>query len=182
MICFNKGNSLIKRMQKYRIVIVNLIINEYIEKHKHTCFTIGQINKSLTSLLPWGEVPSWEYIRNYVETPLNLSFKRVSWQTKKNFSRDLLINRLNYINLINIINQVSYIVVQIDEFWVGRNMFPSMVWTEKCWSGYALNDMIQSRWFVIAAIHNFSFETATISKINTNGIVFENFWKFLLRI
>ena len=50
----------------------------------------------------------------------------------------------------------------------------------KTWSGYDLNDTIQSRWSVIAAISNFSFETATISKNNTNEVVFVKFLKIII--
>ena len=59
-------------------------------------------------------------------------------------------------------------------------MFFWMAWTEKGWSGYDLNDTIQNLWSVIAAISNFSFETATISKINIDEVVFVKFLKILI--
>ena len=180
LMSINAWNSLIKYPQKYRKDKANLIIEEYVEKHKHTYFTIDQIKNYLTSLLPWNGIPSWEYIRKYMRNWLNLSYKRVSWRPKKNLNRDLLIKRLAYTHLIDTIDQDGYILVQIDEFSIGRNIFPSMAWTEKGWSGYALNDTIQNRWSVIAAISNFSFEAVAISKNNTNGAVFVEFLELLI--
>ena len=165
---------------KYRKDKANLIIEEYVEKHKHTYFTIDQIKNHFTSILPWNEIPSWEYIRKYMRNWLNLSFKRVSCRPKKNSNRDLLIKGLTYTHLIETIDQEGYILVQIDEFSIGRNIFPSMVWTEKGWSGYELNDTIQNRWSVIDAISNFSFEAVAISKNNTNGTVFVEFLELLI--
>ena len=51
LMSINAWNSLIKYPQKYKKDKANLIIEEYVEKHKHTYFTIDQIKNHLTSHL-----------------------------------------------------------------------------------------------------------------------------------
>ena len=113
----------------------NSFVQEYFERHKHTWFTVQQVNHNLISLLPQNEIPRCEYIRNYMRDRLKMKYKRISWRSRKNLNRELVVKRLRCTNLIDIVRQESYILVQIDEFWVGRNILPSMAWVQKGWSG-----------------------------------------------
>ena len=71
LVWLSKWDSLTNRLQKYKIYRANSFVQEYIEKHKHTWLTIQQENQNIISLLPKNEIPSSEYIRNFMRNRRN---------------------------------------------------------------------------------------------------------------
>ena len=98
----SKWDSLINRPQKYKMHKVNSFVQEYIEKHKQTWFTVQKINLNLIYLWHQIEIQAvnkWNYMRDR----LNLRYKRVSRRPRNFLNRDLEIKRLHYTNLIDTI-------------------------------------------------------------------------------
>lgn len=155
-------------------------ISKFWKTNEAKCYTVQEIREHLKQRHPDEVIPSITTVRRYLRNALGLSYKRVSWRPLKTSTGCFVNDRLMYIKFIQEAEKEGCVVIQIDEFSVNRNSYPSMWWSKKRQSGYSFQEMANESFSNIAAISSSWIEWLAVSKSRTNGDVFCAFLKKLI--